>query len=134
MQTGRISASVMAFALTACGYAGETGEDYSNSLAAKSVWSALQQRELSLRGAPRQSYVDDPNPATDIATIAFPAADGHGYVVFTAKAPKGKVLSIPSDKPIYVDPELVTSLRRADRISPAVADEVLRRIASRRQQ
>ena len=124
-----VRTSLIAFAalLASCGYAGETGDDYKNSLAAKSVWSALQQAEWKLRNAPKVPYVYNADPASDMDTIAFPAKNGSGYVAFTAKASEGRVLSIPDDRTIVLDDQTLSELRRKRLISDAVAAEVLRR-------
>jgi hypothetical protein len=110
-----------------CGYAGETGDEYKHSLAAKPVWSALQQAEWNLRTAPKRAFVYNPDQAPDVDTIAIPAKDGSGYVVFTAKADEGRVLSMPADAAILLDKATIAELRRRHMISDAVATELARR-------
>ena len=117
----------LVLALSACGYAGETGDDYKDSLAAKPVWSALQQAELNLRSAPRRPYVYNADPAPDVETISFPAKNGPGYVAFTAKAGEGRVLSVPEDRQIALSGATLAELRRKELISDAVSAELTRR-------
>ena len=123
----RFAGACLTIALGACGYAGETCDDYQDSLAAKPVWSALQQAEWNLRSAPRRAYAYNADPAPDVDTIAFPAKDGSGYVAFTAKASEGRVLSLPEDRQIALDARTLVELRRKQLISDAVAAELARR-------
>jgi hypothetical protein len=110
-----------------CGYAGETGDAYRDSLAAKSVWSALQQAEGNLRKAPKKAYVYNPDPASEVDTIAFPAKDGAGYVAFTARATEGRVLSVPNDRPIALDLVTLREVQRRQLVTDAVLAELVRR-------
>lgn len=123
----RLIGACLAIALSACGYAGETGEEYQDSLAAKPVWSALQQAEWALRSAPRRPYVYNADPAPDVDTISFPAKEGSGYVAFTAKASQGRVLSLPDNRQIALDATTLAELRQKQLISDAVAAELAHR-------
>ena len=114
--------------MAACGYADEKGDDYKYSLASYHPYSVIQAEEQRLRTAPRKPFVfksDDAN--TDVDTIAFPAANGSGYVVFTANAGEGRVLSVPEDRPIVLDLKTIATLQRKRVISDAVAAELIRR-------
>ena len=123
----RMAFACIALTLGPCGYAGETGDEYKDSLAAKPVWSALQQAESNLRSTPMKPYVYNADPAPGVETIAFPAKDGSGYVAFSAKASEGRVLSLPADRQIALDSKALAELRRKQLISDAVAGELIRR-------
>ena len=104
------------------------GEDYKSSLPAKHIYSVLQVEEQRLHDIPGKAYVykaDDPD--LDVDTVAFPAKDGSGYVVFTAKAREGRVLSVPGDRPIRADIVVVRNLQKKGLISDPVVDELMRR-------
>jgi hypothetical protein len=118
---------LLTISVAACGYAGETGEEYEHSLAAKSVWSALQQAQWNLRQAQKRPFVYNADPAADVDTIAFAAKVGAGYVAFTAKASDRRVLSIPQDQAIQLDAKLLGELQSRGLISRSVAYELKRR-------
>ena len=118
----------LAFLLAACGYAGERGDDYKHSLASYHPISVLQIEQQRLRTAPKKAFVFKSHDAdTDVDTIAFPASNGAGYVVFTANAGEGRVLSVPEDQPIELDLKTLAALQRKKVISDAVVAELVRR-------
>ena len=95
--------------LSACGYAGEQGEDYKGSLAAKPIYSTLQHEYGRLDGRPPQPYAAAEMEGT--RTVAFAVdrivtgRDKPKYIVFTAFPRRGQVLSVPDADPsrIHVD-------------------------------
>jgi hypothetical protein len=112
--------------LAACDNA--TGEDYKFSLPAKHVYSVLQVEEQRLHELPGKAYVyKAQDPDLDVDTVAFPAKDGSGYVVFTAEAREGRVLSVPEDRSITADIAVVRDLQKKGLISDPVVAELVRR-------
>jgi hypothetical protein len=105
-------------------------ERYKSSLASKRVYSVLQIEEERLRGQRGKAFVykaaDD---QSDLATVALPARDGSGYVVFTAQGSEGRVLSVPEDRSINVNLGTLRDLLRKGLISDAAAAELVRRSA-----
>ena len=119
-------------ALSGCGD-NANGDAYKHSLTSKAPYSVLQSAEFDLRDAPSRAYIYRPRVFnSEIDIIAFPAKNSRGYVVFTAKAKEGRVLSVPDVQghPILLARSTLDQVAERGFVSKPVRDYLSERATS----